>query len=609
MIYLCWKLLRINVLAISGIFLATLPLAAEPGLQPGQIVDSTTDVIETETSKLLQNEQSTIPDGMSTVDPESSNAAMEQITSVSQLTDIEPANWAFQALQSLIERYSCIEGDPNGTYLGNRAITRYEFAAGLNACLDHVNELVATGTTNSVNEADLETLNRLQAEFTDELSSLRNRINLVEARATTIDKQRFSTTTRLNGAVLTYLSGAFGETASQVNTPNFNSAVALNLNSSFTGRDVFTVGLIASKAGVLSAGDPNIDNETGGFGARRPFPSDAPNSFSDEARLPISGSAAGGLGSGGVQVYNLSYTFPISDRTRMTVAGAIADPTFLGADVINYFFNSPISGGISLFSTVSLSYYAGGGRSGIGIVHQLSDSLTLSAGYSGLDTGGFTGSPNNPGPTSGIFNGGQFRYGQLTFKQGNLTAGLIYANTYNPIFGIDTQVGSNAAKVRTGGFSTPFDDRITNSNYGITIKYRFLNRLELGGWINYADANVLGVDTEGTPTGNRGDVKVLSYLLTLTFPDLGRKGNVGGVAFGMQSKVVGTSNRRVAAAIGLPSGERQDRDTGFHIEAFYAIQISENIYVTPGFFWLTAPNHDDRNPDAFIGLVRTTFVF
>ena len=61
---------------------------------------------------------------------------MAQVTSVSQLSDVQPTDWAFQALQSLVERYGCIAGYPDGTYRGNQATTRYEFAAGLNACLD-----------------------------------------------------------------------------------------------------------------------------------------------------------------------------------------------------------------------------------------------------------------------------------------------------------------------------------------------------------------------------------------------------------------------------------------------------------------------------------------
>lgn len=48
------------------------------------------------------------------------NQSAGQVTSVSQLSDVQPTDWAFQALQSLVERYGCIAGYPNGTYRGNR---------------------------------------------------------------------------------------------------------------------------------------------------------------------------------------------------------------------------------------------------------------------------------------------------------------------------------------------------------------------------------------------------------------------------------------------------------------------------------------------------------
>jgi hypothetical protein len=70
-----------------------------------------------------------------------------QVNSVSQLSDVKPTDWAFQALQSLVERYGCIVGYPDGTYRGNRAMTRYEFAAGLNSCLDRVSELIPAEPT------------------------------------------------------------------------------------------------------------------------------------------------------------------------------------------------------------------------------------------------------------------------------------------------------------------------------------------------------------------------------------------------------------------------------------------------------------------------------
>jgi hypothetical protein len=80
---------------------------------------------------------------------------MVQVTSVSQLSDIKPTDWAFQSLQSLIERYGCIAGYPDKTYRGNRALTRYEFAAGLNSCLDRIQELITSATSNLVKKEDL----------------------------------------------------------------------------------------------------------------------------------------------------------------------------------------------------------------------------------------------------------------------------------------------------------------------------------------------------------------------------------------------------------------------------------------------------------------------
>src|SRR4028119_1932029 len=144
--------------------------------------------------------------------------SMEQVTSVSQLGDVQPADWAFQALQSLVERYGCIAGYPDGTYRGNRAITRYEFAAGVNACLDRVNELIATATADLVRREDLATLQRLQEEFSAELATLRGRVDSLEAQTAELEANQFSTTTKLNGEVIFAVADAFGdESANGVN--------------------------------------------------------------------------------------------------------------------------------------------------------------------------------------------------------------------------------------------------------------------------------------------------------------------------------------------------------------------------------------------------------
>ena len=72
----------------------------------------------------------------STIVPSNVETITQNVTSVSQLSDVRPTDWAFPALQSLVERYGCIAGYPDRTFRGNQATSRYEFAAGLNACLD-----------------------------------------------------------------------------------------------------------------------------------------------------------------------------------------------------------------------------------------------------------------------------------------------------------------------------------------------------------------------------------------------------------------------------------------------------------------------------------------
>lgn len=529
-----------------------------------------------------------------------------QVTSVSQLSDVRPTDWAFQALQSLVERYGCIVGYPDKTYRGNRALTRYEFAAGLNACLDKIQELIAGATADFVRKDDLEAVKRLQEEFAAELATLRGRVDALEVRTATLEKQQFSTTTKLNGEVIAYLGDAFGDAASDVNETTFNYRVRLNLDTSFWGNDRLRVRLQAANLRLFSAGDPNIDNATGGFGAPQRFASTFAGAFSDEARL-LPSPASEGENDTAFRIHILSYDFPIGDRLSIYTAAGVTDPTFLGADPITP-FTDYATGSLSNFGNSNPVYYPLGNRAGFGFNFKLADWLTIAGGYTGQDVNDI-GGPNIPAASSGFFNGGNTAFGQLTVYTGKLTAGLLYMHTYTPQFGIDTLAGSNAAKVSTGGFSTPNDDRVSANHYGLIANYKFSDQFQLGGWIGLSNARVLGVDTLGVSTGNRGDVKVLNYAVTLAFPDLLKKGNLGGIGFGMQPKVIDTSNSRVAAAIGLPDGRREDRSTGFHVEAFYRIQLTDNISITPGVFWLTAPNHDDRNPDAIIAIIRTSFVF
>jgi hypothetical protein len=121
-------------------------------------------------------------------------ASQEQVTSISQFSDVKPTDWAYQALSNLVDRYGCVAGYPNGTFKGGQAMTRWEAAALLNACLDRVTE-----TTDE--------LKRLMKEFQKELAVLRGRVDGLEARVGELEANQFSTTTKLTGQA-TFVVGA-----------------------------------------------------------------------------------------------------------------------------------------------------------------------------------------------------------------------------------------------------------------------------------------------------------------------------------------------------------------------------------------------------------------
>lgn len=77
---------------------------------------------------------------------------LAQISSISQIADVKPSDYYYEALQSLVERYGCLTGFEDGTFRGDRPATRGEFALNLNTCLDKVAELAVSARTTSPQE-------------------------------------------------------------------------------------------------------------------------------------------------------------------------------------------------------------------------------------------------------------------------------------------------------------------------------------------------------------------------------------------------------------------------------------------------------------------------
>lgn len=141
------------------------------------------------------------------LEPQDVDDPMAQVNNVSQLSDVRPNDWAFEALRSLVERYGCIAGYPDGTFKGNRAMSRYEFAAGLNACLQQIERLIAGVGSDLPSRQDLERLQRLTAEFQPELTALGTRVDNLEGRVAFVEDHQFSTTTKLFGQAIFGVQG------------------------------------------------------------------------------------------------------------------------------------------------------------------------------------------------------------------------------------------------------------------------------------------------------------------------------------------------------------------------------------------------------------------
>ncbi|MEI1373636.1 iron uptake porin [Nostoc sp. UHCC 0926] len=502
------------------------------------------------------------------------NNAQSQVTSVSQFSDVQPTDWAFQALQSLVERYGCIAGYPNSTYRGNRALTRYEFAAGLNACLDRVNELIATATADLVTKQDLATLQRLQEEFSAELATLRGRVDSLEARTAELEANQFSTTTKLVGEAVFAVSDAFGGNTGDNNNTVFQDRVRLDLQTSFTGRDVLHTRLAAGNAQAFSLRD-NAGNPI--------------NTAEGTQTFEVSST-----GNNSVNIDRLTYEAPIGPA-QVYLAASGGRHSHYAAVNNPYFFDTTDggNGALSTFASESPIYRIGGGA-GIALNLPLGKGGGI-LGNSSITAGYLASEANNPGLGSGLADGDYAALGQLNFSVGDrLALAATYVHGYSAAGGFLFNSGSTSdgtfgdIQVGTGQANILSTTNASSSNsYGVSAAFRPSDKLSISGFVSYH--NITGF-------GANDDFDAWSYGVGVALPDFGKKGNVLGVFAGVEPY---SFNR--PGFVG--------NDKPYHFEGFYKYRVSDNVSVTPGVIWLTSPGQNSDNDDAFIGTLRTTFTF
>jgi Carbohydrate-selective porin, OprB family len=466
-------------------------------------------------------------------------------------TDIvKPSDWQYKSLQGLATKYGC---NPN---LNNKPVSQLEFARGLNACLNRVEPMLAQqpgglpgSTPSGVTRADLEVLQRLTQEYRAQLAEIDGRLVATDKKVAQLQANQFSTTTKLKGEAIFNVTGAVS--GSNSNNTVFGDRVRLLFETSFSGKDRLWTRLATGNQPGING---QLKNGATGEGAQ------------------VSESNANNA----VAVDWLAYQFPVGNTNVYVsaVAGLHADyaPTY-GS---NFEDVTGGNGALSNFAESSPIYKIGGG-SGIGTNIPVADKglTSLSLGYMA------GGSPNNPRAGAGAFNGDYALLGQLNFKLGEkFDAGLTYVNSYhtgaNPIYGF----GGGSALVGTGLANNTTAGANANS-YGAQFVYRASDTLAFNGFVVNTNANKATI----------GNQNIWSYGAGLSLPNFDGKGNLIGLLVGAEPYVGGNGT------------------TPYHLEGFYKYKYSDNLSITPGLIYLTAPNQSTNNGGALIGVIRTTFTF
>ena len=412
--------------------------------------------------------------------------SQNQATSVTQFSDVQPTDWAYQALSNLVEKYGCVAGYANGTYGGGKAMTRFEAAALLNACLDRVTEVT-------------DELQRLATEFSSELAVIRGRVDGLEKKVGVLEAQQFSTTTKLRGEASFVLGGVDGaqlRNGTQVGNTAFNYDVRLNFDTSFTGKDLFKTRL---RAGNFSS---------------QPFGSSSSLFKLDKAEST----------SNNVQIDRLYYSFPALAKGVTLTAGALVRntemawiPSAYKADILDFF---AVGGAPGVYNKAT--------GAGFGIQY----AQPTKKGKGGIVAGLNYVAQNGDNSSNGVFNetGALNILAQVGYRAPQWGAAFGYRygtqgtrlRTYN---GVNGNSGALAANQGSNGYALNAYWQPKKSGIIPSVSGSY-------GW-----NNVAGPSTPNGATNNQ------TWFAGLQWSDVFTKGNAAGVAYGQPGNASGLSEK------------------------------------------------------------------
>jgi BMFP domain-containing protein YqiC len=512
---------------------------------------------ELSTSEMLQQIESYSAEGSSD---------MGQFTGASQFSDVSPSDWAFQALDDLVRRYDCLKGYPNGTYRGNRALSRYEFAAGLNACLQQIERLIAETTADFVTKEDLEAIRRLMQDFEAELAALGTRVDALESRVAFLEDNQFSTTTKLNGQVVWHLGAPFGGSdalfapATTDRELTFDYRARLAFDTSFTGKDRLRT--------RLDTGNNDGDGFLGGGVAG-----------SNGALNMV------GAHSNNVNIDKVWYRTPINDKAmvHLVAQGALVDDLFDMSAAGYAYDNIPI--GIA-YNTNFYDVNGVNGGAAAAVNFALSDTIGIDLGYFAEDSSE---------SSLGVLSGAYAIPVQLNFDLGDkldFALGYMFAYTNNN----GGSFGTGATTAAGNMYGDPNDPTnsgaTTSSHYMAGLAYDLSDKFQVSAFANYVNA----VSVAGPTNGFDGDA--WSWAINFAMLDLAQEGDVLSFGFGQ-----------------LPSAQKREGLTTDSANAYmanleYRFNVNDHIQLTPGAFAVFNPDGGSGGGETvYAAVLRTIFSF
>jgi len=286
------------------------------------------------------------------------------VETTAQFSDVVPGDWAYTALQNLSESYGCVNNAYTQNLKSGQALTRFEAAALVNACLD--GGLMANGQ--GMNQEAV----RLSNEFGSEMAILKGRVDGLENRVTEFNAGTFSSTTLMSGSA-TFSTGAVNNSTTGEKLHNIY-AYSIDMTTSYSGEDSLDVRFIAGNSGT------------------------EPLNVLDSAENTASNA---------LTIDTLSYTFPVGDLT-VTAGPLMEQDSVISATLSTYsdalfISNQPYSTGQTETGpgvgatyytdnnwNASLAFVSGQGSDadkGIG-TREGDDVITASIGYDGNTWGG-----------------------------------------------------------------------------------------------------------------------------------------------------------------------------------------------------------------------------